>query len=753
VSQSTDFFWRPSPGQAVAFVALMIVVVAQVAWAALSVSASVSSRDIVIGQESDVSTLVFTQRDSLLLVQRWDAWALEEADAQEVVTARGTLAQRLRVKTSTGFDTYELTHPNYQLALAQVDAVLDNLNDDVSNRRAFRAAHQETFLTFARETRQLSGEFQRILMTSSEQAVSDRNRATGIYLGLLAMSTGILALVVVWFGRDIYLTTQRIRSQIAEDVAKLEWARRQLDLVDNLEDASRLFEEKTAGLSSEAELRAHLIGNFQPLLPPGVTLHVVKSTVTTHSKEAASGDSNGKDDETIAAIVGRAQEVLDRAINHGRQARQIEFRSSHDALTGVPNRSHFSHLVSQEAESASRWQEGVVFVAVDIDRFGDLNSSFGFTAGDNLLRQVARRIERLVGNSGVMGRIAADEFALAVVAPTLGAAREVADAVRADLDFTAMLEGVESPVRCSVGAAWVGPGEGDALGGLARAGVALQVAKEEDRFSVVFYDPVAHDDVQSSWKDDLETQGAFHRGEFVMHFQPIVRLESGEIVGAEALIRWEKPGVGLVYPGDFLPGIDRAGLTLDLGRDVIEKTFEAWERILATPAFAHAPYVSINVDPKQLEDPEFARHVIGLASGIGVRADTVVFEVTERDLTSGEGPISHLRTIREAGFRVAVDDFGTGYSSLAQIHTLPVDIVKLDRSFLQSAGNGTDTVSVIRDVVAIAERLELAVIAEGIEDEATGKDLQDLGVSLGQGYLFSPGLAEADFIQWRTDTA
>jgi diguanylate cyclase (GGDEF)-like protein len=752
VSPAKDFFWRPSPGQAVAFAAFVIVVIAQVAWAGLSVAASVSSRDAVIGQESDVSTLVFAQRDSLLLVQRWDAWALDEADVEDVMNARGTLAQRLRVKTSTGVETYDLTHLDYQLALAQVDGVIEALSDGTSNRRAFRMMNQQAFGDFARETRQLTGVFQETLLATSEQVESARNRAIGIYLGLLAMSTGMLAIVVVWIGRDIYLTHRRATNRIAEDVEKLEWARRQLTLVDDLEEATRTFERRASELPAAADLNAHLLEKFQPLMPSSVRLQVRGSTVTTRPLGADAEAPGRRDNEVVTVIVDRAQEVFDRVLDRDRQARQIEFRSTHDALTGLPNRSHFSHLLSQDSEYANRWLEGVALVAVDIDRFGDLNSSFGFTAGDILLRQVARRIERLVGDNGVVGRIAADEFALAVAAPTFDDAQKFAEKVRDDLDFTALLEGIESPVKCSVGAAWVAPGENDSLGGLARAGVALQVSKEEENFSVVFYDPLAHDDVQSSWRDDLEILGAFHRGEFVMFFQPIVDLDGGQIVGAEALIRWEKPETGLVYPGDFLPGIERAGLTTALGREVIERTFEAWKRILQTPTFSHAPYVSINVAPKQLEDPEFAQDVIGLASRIGVAADTVVFEVTERDLTSGEGPISRLRAIREAGFRVAVDDFGTGYSSLAQIHTLPVDIVKLDRGFLESAGHEPATVNVIRDVVAIAKRLELAVVAEGIEEEATRKNLRDLGVGLGQGYLFSPALAEADFIAWPKET-
>jgi len=247
-------------------------------------------------------------------------------------------------------------------------------------------------------------------------------------------------------------------------------------------------------------------------------------------------------------------------------------------------------------------------------------------------------------------------------------------------------------------------------------------------------------------------RSALRSGEFVVHFQPIVALGSGEVAACEALVRWDREGVGIVPPGEFLPAVARAGLSVELGWQIIDQSLALWgaQRAAAAGTLDEV-YVSINLDAAQLAVPGLADYIMNAAARSGVPPRCVVLEVTERALLIGDLAIGQLERLREHGMRIALDDFGTGYSSLAQASSLPLDILKIDRSFLPTPTLDQQQLALIRDILSIASTLDLAVTAEGIETAAVANDLRELGVDYGQGWHWARAMSIDDLEGWLGD--
>ena len=443
------------------------------------------------------------------------------------------------------------------------------------------------------------------------------------------------------------------------------------------------------------------------------------------------------------AMVLRDQEG--RATFHGvlvdvTQEKRLENRlghqASHDALTGLPNRTLFRDRVDH-ALTGSRSQRGqVVVLFIDLDNFKTINDSFGHACGDEMIVAAARRLRTCLRAGDTAARLGGDEFALLVQdlnpAEVTALASRVLDALRT----TAVeLSGRTVMVAASIGIAVSGPGETtETL--LRNADLAMYEAKSRGRGRHVLYDPGMHATVVSRFQLEESLRSAVTAGAITLMYQPIANLRTGAVVGLEALVRGADPPLGEVPPSLFIPIAEQTGLIHDLGRWALDRAcrdLTAWRASTGSDA-----YVSVNVSPLQLDD-EFPSVVDQILRDHGLAPSALVLEVTEGMFLAGRSRDS-LRTVRALGVRVAIDDFGTGYSSLSYLRDLPVDIVKIDRAFLRSAGTGPEDPAFLRAILRLAQTLHLTTICEGIETRGQVDELRAAGCGYGQGFfLAEPG--------------
>jgi diguanylate cyclase (GGDEF)-like protein len=389
---------------------------------------------------------------------------------------------------------------------------------------------------------------------------------------------------------------------------------------------------------------------------------------------------------------------------------------------------------------------------IDIDRFRDVNSSLGYVSGDILLREVAGKLESFAQNGEKIARLSGDEFGLTGKYASRGAAEARARELLSHLKFNTKLAGLDSTVSSSIGVA-ISDADITDTEELSRcATMAIYLAKADgDRSSLTVFAADEHQALLRTWQEEIAVRNALRAGEFVMHFQPIVSLELHKPVGVEALIRWQRPGHGLVPPDQFLPIVNRAGLTVELGAEVIRESLAAWSRTISR-AFENrqlgVPYVSINIEVAQLEDPLFVDFVLSQAAQAKVPTSAIVLEVTEHTLAAGDLVLGQLEKLRANGIRIALDDFGTGYSNLGQAQKMPLDILKIDKSFLDEIEKDERSMRMVSDVAALAKGQNLKVTAEGIETAEVAHLLGKTDVDSGQGYLFSRPISESDLSTW-----
>jgi diguanylate cyclase (GGDEF)-like protein/PAS domain S-box-containing protein len=418
--------------------------------------------------------------------------------------------------------------------------------------------------------------------------------------------------------------------------------------------------------------------------------------------------------------------------------RQIDFLAFYDALTGLPNRTLFQDRLTHAIDAARRGESRLALVVFDIERFKGINDTFGQPAGDRVLQMLAQRLADAIPHGAAAARLGGDQFA--VLFPAI---REAAD-LAGTLTDTAMrffrepfvVGDKELRLAAKAGVA-VYPedgGEADAL--FRNAEAALKRAKATgERF--LFYAPHINARVAEQVELESKLQRALERDEFVLHYQPKVDLATRRIVGAEALIRWQEPGGGLVPPGRFIPLLEETGLILAVGRWAMDEAIRA-HRDLRRRGLP-APRIAVNVSSLQMREASFVdgvREAMGGLSGADCGLD---LEITESLLMNDiDGSVRKLREIRALGVSIALDDFGTGYSSLAYLSKLPIDTLKIDRGFVRGMVENPDDTSITTTIISLGQSLRMKVVAEGVEDEQQAQMLRLLRCDQMQGYLFSP---------------
>ncbi|HEX8497584.1 MAG TPA: EAL domain-containing protein [Actinomycetales bacterium] len=432
---------------------------------------------------------------------------------------------------------------------------------------------------------------------------------------------------------------------------------------------------------------------------------------------------------------------IGRAVHGARQ--RLERLLFRDPLTGLPNRPMFLDRLQEALGDPSRSDVTVLFL--DLDRFKAVNDRLGHAMGDELLRAAAQRIQACAGADDTAARFGGDEFAVVLRDQGAGQGRLVAERIVAALREPFTLTAGPVHIGVTVGIAVAQHGiSGDDL--LAQADVALYGAKRDGGGCARLYDPALRDEHVQRLQLEADLQSALPDDQLAVVYQPIVSLDIGAVTGVEALLRWQRPGVGLVPPLAFIPLAEANGLIVDIGRWVLQRTCEqlvGWRRL--SPGLV----ANVNVSARQLGDPAFVATVEAALRCAGLPGHSLTLEITESILLQDRAQLlDRLHALRDLGVRIALDDFGTGYSCLSYLRSLPVDVLKIDRSFV--SGTTTGDVPLVRTVVGLGHALGLSTTAEGIETHDQWQMLRGLGCRSGQGYYFARPLSAAAVVEHLT---
>ncbi|WP_433043791.1 putative bifunctional diguanylate cyclase/phosphodiesterase [Dactylosporangium sp. CS-033363] len=440
-----------------------------------------------------------------------------------------------------------------------------------------------------------------------------------------------------------------------------------------------------------------------------------------------------------------------RDITHRKELEEELTRQAFaDALTGMPNRALFRDRIEHAIARNRRCGGRITLLLVDLDDFKLVNDSLGHTAGDQLIATTALRLHQQLRAADTLARLGGDEFAVLVEDVSEVEAMDLAERLLAAIRRPLRLGNRDVVCSASIGVATAKAGDGEDgpdPGELLRnADLAMYAAKAAGRDRYALFDPAMYAGILREAEDRAELEHALARDEFVVHYQPIVDLPTSRLIGVEALVRWQHPERGLLGPMTFIPLAESTGLIVPLGRWVLRQACEqlaAWRDEF--PAAA-AIRVNVNLSARQFQHEGLVEEVAGILAETGVDPHQIVLEITESLLMQDtDTTIETLDRLKALGVRLAIDDFGTGYSSLSYLKRFPVDILKIDRSFVDgiNAEQGGDA-TLAEAVVQLGRALQLQTVAEGIETAEQWSTLQDLGCEFGQGYLFArPGAAES----------
>lgn len=721
-------------------------------WSWVSVQAQGNERQHIFSTESDSSAMTFVQRESFSLLLKIEQWVDHQVSGRDVQIARALLGQRLSVRTQSGSTTFEITSPEYRQALSNIDPFLTRLPTITEDAHLQQRIIASPFLEeFSRQTRDLSDTFQELTRKQLQSAVTERANAElihSIILALILMTGGTLA---VWITFDIVRGFRRASELIRHRQHNLDVAHQRLLLVQTMDERSReLIQQVHGGLDKEKAIKQlrHILDS----LVPGNDLSIETGGSELIKFDLKNPPELGISPRDFEFMKARATEILVMVLMRDQQLQDVDYALRHDNLTGLANRGAYSAMVELKAKEVNKTGGVLGIVYLDIDRFGELNSSLGYQVGDQVLVNISYLINDSLQSSEFVSRLSSDEFAVLGIYKNESEARSRALALQNLLNTDIKLVDNTATISVSVGCAISQVGHADPAELPRCAALAMHLAKKMDqRSSFVTYNSDDHAHLMTMWQEEIAVRNALATGEFKVHFQPIVLLDPRVPVGFEALLRWERPGVGLVSPADFLPIVNSAGLAVSVGGDVINQSLAAWSQNIQ-PAFKAAglsdPYISINVEAIQLEDEGFADYFLSELAQSKVPNHHVQIEITENALIGGASVFEQLERLRNTGIRVALDDFGTGYSNLGQTLNLPLDVLKIDNSFVDDIDTDSRKMRMLEDVTKLAKGQNLRVTAEGVETEAAAKLIQSISIDYGQGYLFGKAMPPAEIQNW-----
>ncbi len=499
-----------------------------------------------------------------------------------------------------------------------------------------------------------------------------------------------------------------------------------IDYIVNTRKSGSLADDGPSGLPKEAFFES----KFGESIPVSYTCSVVE----------------GSDGESAHRIYA-AQNITERR----RAEKRIRYLARIDPLTKVPNRMQFQHLLQRSIARARRAGNTLCLFYIDIDRFKEINDTFGHLAGDTTLETVAERLSAALPKQSIIGRLAGDEFAVIVndLRPDdkgIVATSELAKTILERLADPFFVQGHEVFMTASLGIAYYPKDAPNVIDLIRNADAALYHAKKSGGNVFSFYAPQMNEATVERLMTKSKLKRAFERDELLVHYQPKYNLKTGEVFGAEALVRWELPERGLILPSDFIPIAEETNLIIEIGEWVLDKVcedFRIWQRSVSSPG-----RVSVNLSLKQLRQLNFTSRIRSIMRGHEVSPTSLELEITETTLMENpERTIKLLDQLYGLGLHLAIDDFGTGYSSLSALQQFPISTLKVDKSFVRDVVSNSDDATIVDTIIQMGRNMNMDVVAEGVEDEAQLNFLQKLGCTYAQGLLFGDPMSSENYME------
>ena len=445
----------------------------------------------------------------------------------------------------------------------------------------------------------------------------------------------------------------------------------------------------------------------------------------------------------LLALVDRTQELQTQ--------RNLRRELVSDSLTGLPNRAGLEEALEQRFAAQDGVAGDCALLLLDLSRFSRINEHIGPMAGDELIITVARRLQSSLRADDILARTGGDEFAIATrIAAGKVDVREICRRIRGAFDHPFRIGELKVSIDCAVGCAIQPAASIDVADLVRHAQIALKRAKQTDRIEI--YEPETARLTNNRFTLETALRRAIETNELQLAFQPLIELATGRVAGFEALARWQRPDGSMVSPGEFIPVAEDSGLIVPLGQWAIQaaaRTLAEWDT--ANGGMTVPTYIAVNVSAIQLIRDDVAAIVRQALHDEAVSADRLMIELTESAIIGDpDVALSVLRELKALGTRIAMDDFGTGYSNLAYLQELPLDVLKIDRSFVDRMVEDKDKAVIIRTIQSLAEAMEMQTTAEGVETAAQAATLTAMGCTYGQGYLFARPMSPRDALAyWR----
>ncbi|MEM9401917.1 MAG: EAL domain-containing protein [Pseudomonadota bacterium] len=505
-----------------------------------------------------------------------------------------------------------------------------------------------------------------------------------------------------------------------------ELAHTSIDLIVNTKKSGSLIDEQPSGLPREA----FFVSKSGEDIPVSFTCSFLGG------KEAESGDR-----------IFSAQNITERR----RAEKRIRYLARIDPLTKVPNRMQFQHLLQRAIAKSRRSGRPLCLFYLDVDGFKDINDTFGHLAGDTTLETVAERLTASLPAKSIIGRLAGDEFAVIIDTPKMDEPGKdvIYKLARSLLDKLAepfFVQGHEVFMTASMGIAFYPRDAANVIDLIRNADAAMYSAKKSGGNIYVEYMPEMNEAAVEKLMTKSKLKRAFERDELLVHYQPKYNIDTGHVIGAEALVRWELPERGMILPSDFIPIAEESSLIIDIGEWVLDKVcedFRFWQRSVSSPG-----RVSVNLSLKQLRQKNFSERISAIMRNYEVSPTSLELEITETTLMENpEKTIKLLDELYALGLHLAIDDFGTGYSSLSALQQFPISTLKIDKSFVDNVAFNKDDATIVSTVVQMGQNLNMDVVAEGVETEDQLAFLQSLGCTHVQGLLFGDPMSADDYLE------
>ena len=447
-------------------------------------------------------------------------------------------------------------------------------------------------------------------------------------------------------------------------------------------------------------------------------------------------------------FIQQQNELLEEAVEEKtqelqKQSKKMRYLAHHDALTALPNKNLFLDRLKQAIKHAKRHHQSLAVLFLDLDRFKEINDTYGHDVGDELLKRIAERLQRIIREDDTVARIGGDEFTIILPNTDQVNVVKVVEKIFNQMKQPFIISGLDLHTTFSVGIS-IYKQDGETPDILLRnADTAMYKAKDNGKNSYQFYNQEMTELVRTRLQLDMDIRNGLKNGEFEPYYQPKIDATTLRVVGLEALIRWNHPTKGLLYPTEFIPFAEEIGLIVEIDKYMLERCVN--QLVEWSAGGYKTGKLSINISTKKLESEDFRSELYRLIEKSRVNTDLLELEILESQIMKDpEHSIDILRSIRSLGISISIDDFGTGYSSLSYLKKLPVSKLKIDRSFIIDLPNDKDDVAIVKTIIALANNLGLETIAEGAETEGQVEFLVQEGCRFIQGFYYSKALRKKE---------